>query len=96
MFILVRFGEITKVAQMFGLLFSTLKVRNYFSTKNGWATFWAICSRSHHLVTLLSPSRLFCTLRWKSASDLLQKKTSLAIFVKIIQRPKFSKKIFLE
>jgi hypothetical protein len=35
--------DITKIAQIFGLLFITLKVMKYFCKNNmGWGTFWAI------------------------------------------------------
>jgi hypothetical protein len=53
LFSLGSFFKITEVAQIFGLLFSMVKLHNVLiSTKMGWASCWAIFSQTH-LVTLI-------------------------------------------
>jgi hypothetical protein len=44
--------KITEVSQIFGLVFTTVKVMYKFGQKVVWATVWAIFSQTH-LVTLL-------------------------------------------
>jgi hypothetical protein len=51
--------KITEVAQLFGLLFSTLKVKQVLIlTKITWATFWAFFSKTY-LVTLVTRTTMF-------------------------------------
>jgi hypothetical protein len=49
LFSLGRLSKITQLAQISGLLFSTVKIIN-FDKKMGWATSWAIFSQTHLVI----------------------------------------------
>jgi hypothetical protein len=51
-FLRVVFLKIAEMAQIFGLLCSTVNVTYHFGQNLSWATFWAIFSQTH-LATLV-------------------------------------------
>jgi hypothetical protein len=65
-FTLGSFMKITEVAYIFGLPFPTI-ITHWKWQKVGWATFWAVLSRSH-LVTLVCAKRRSGRHRWRPKS----------------------------